>query len=311
MVELKNKSILVVGTVRNVERYITKEISRCIKALNEFSHVKFYLVESDSTDNTIKKLKLLQKSLPNFSFTSLGILKQKIPDRLERIRYCRNIYVQYVRLLSDEDRPTYVMVVDLDGMNSALNSKSIHSCFIRDDWNVVIANQTIGYYDILALRHPAWQINDWRFDHEYYKNNLNRLKLTKKSIFNKIKNYLDLDKTQRLAIYSKMIRIPKKNEWIKVDSGFGGAAIYKSQVFLNYDYSLEFETNETDHVTLHRKLVRNGGTIFINPAFINAHLNTYNINKFFLIRSLRGFIWSTKFIYQSKLYKNLKKIFKI
>ena len=163
----------------------------------------------------------------------------------------------------------------------------------------------------MDLRHPAWQINDWRADHEYYKNNLNRLKLTKNSRFTKIKKYLDLDKTQYLAIYSKMIRIPRKNEWIKVDSGFGGAAIYKSEVFLKYDYSKEFETSETDHVTLHRKLVRDGGRIYINPAFINSHFNTYNLNKFLIIRSFRTFIWSTKFIYQSTFYKNLKKLIKI
>ena len=307
--EKLESSILVVGTIKNGERTLQSEIKKCVKALSNFDRVNFYLVESDSSDKTLQILNELKISNSNFDFVSLGHLISRIPEQYNRIRYCRNEYVKYLRNIKIQ--PKFVLVVDLDGMNSALNSKSINSCFTRDDWDVVIANQTIGYYDILALRHPAWQINDWRADHEYYKNNLNRLKLTKNSRFTKIKKYLDLDKTQYLAIYSKMIRIPRKNEWIKVDSGFGGAAIYKSEVFLNYDYSKEFETSETDHVTLHRKLVRDGGRIYINPAFINSHFNTYNLNKFLIIRSFRTFIWGTKFIYQSKFYKNLKKLIKI
>jgi hypothetical protein len=302
-------SILVVGTIKNGERTLQSEIKKCLKALSNFDRVNFYLVESDSSDKTLQILNELKSSNSNFDFVSLGHLISRIPEQYNRIRYCRNEYVKYLRNIKIQ--PKFVLVVDLDGMNSALNSKSINSCFTRDDWDVVLANQTIGYYDILALRHPAWQINDWRADHEYYKNNLNRLMLAKSSRFSKIKKYLDLDKTQYLAIYSKMIRIPRKNEWIKVDSGFGGAAIYKSEVFLNYDYSKEFETSETDHVTLHRKLVRDGGRIYINPAFINSHFNTYNLNKFLIIRSFRTFIWGKKFIYQSKFYINLKKLIKI
>lgn len=303
------RSILVVGTIKNGERTLEREIRKCLKALSYFDKVSFYLVESDSSDKTLQILDNLKISNSNFDFVSLGDLSSRIPEQYNRIRYCRNEYVNYLRNI--KEKPELVLVVDLDGMNSALNSRSINSCFTRDDWDVVLANQTIGYYDILALRHHTWQINDWRADHEYYKNNLNRLQLTKRSSFNYIKKYLDLDKTQYLAIYSKMIRIPRKNEWINVDSGFGGAAIYKSQVFLNYDYSKEFETNETDHVTLHRKLVRDGGKIFINPAFINAHFNTYNLNKFLIIRSFRTFIWNRKHIYQSKFYKNLKKLIRI
>jgi hypothetical protein len=302
-------SILVVGTIRNGERNLQKEVRKCLNALSSFEKVSFYLVESDSTDKSLEILNKLKILNSNFDFISLGNVSSSIPEQYNRIRNCRNEYVKHLRNI--EEKPKFVLVVDLDGMNSALNSKSINSCFVRDDWDAVIANQTFGYYDILALRHPSWQISDWRLDHEYYRNNLNRLELSKSSIVNKIKKYLDLDKTQYLAIYSKMIMIPRKNEWIKVDSGFGGAAIYKSQVFLNHDYSKEFETNETDHVTLHRKLIRDGGRIFINPAFINSHFNTYNLNKFFIIRSFRTFVWNTKFIYESKFYKILKKLIKI
>jgi hypothetical protein len=45
-----------------------------------------------------------------------------------------------------------------------LTKEGVNSCFVRDDWAAVIANQTFGYYDILALRHNDWQKNDWTSD---------------------------------------------------------------------------------------------------------------------------------------------------
>lgn len=124
----------------------------------------------------------------------------------------------------------------------------------------------------------------------------------------KIIYFLFLDKIKRQVLYSKMIRINKKNSWIEVESGFGGAAIYKTEVLLKYDYSKEFKSVETDHVSLHRKLSRDGGKIFINPRFINSHFNTYNINRFFVLRMIRIILWHNKRIYQSKLYQLVKSI---
>ena len=166
---LDNKSILVVGTVRNTGKTITAEITNCLNALSEFKTINFYLVESDSNDNTLKKLEELKGDLTGFSFISLGFLDEKISNRLDRIRFCRNSYVQYIRTLEKEKMPDYVLVVDLDGMNSALNSQSVLSCFVRDDWDVVVSNQTFGYYDILALRHPTWQKSDWTEEYELEK----------------------------------------------------------------------------------------------------------------------------------------------
>jgi hypothetical protein len=305
---LNNKSILVVGTIRNVEKTITNEIIRCSNALSEFRNVSFYLVESDSDDNTLKKLEELKENLTNFSFLSLGVLDKKISNRLERIRFCRNSYVQHIRTLDKEQTPTYVLVVDLDGMNSALNFQSVLSCFVRNDWDVVVSNQTFGYYDILALRHPTWQKNDWAEEYELEKKKVKRPK--SKFWLHRVQYNLKIDKVKHRVLYSKMVRISKNSPWIEIQSGFGGAAIYKTKVFIKYDYSKEFETNETDHVSLHRKLLRDGGKIFINPKFINSHFNTYNLNRYFIVRKLRDFIWSHDFIYQSKFYGLLRSLSK-
>jgi hypothetical protein len=301
-------SILVVGTIRNVEKTVEKEIRICLRALKNFKEISFFLVESDSNDNTILILEKLKSKIPNFTYLTLGVLSNKIPDQYNRIRYCRNKYVTYIRSLKI-NKPKFVLVVDLDGMNSALTAKSINSCFEREDWDAVVANQTFGYYDILALRHSKWQENDWRKDWLFYKANLNRFRRNlNKGVFNKLREYLDLDKVNYLLVYSKMIRIPKSYPWISIDSGFGGAAIYRTQVFQKFNYAKEFKTMETDHVSLNRKLVRSGGKIFINPKFINSHFNSYNINRYFIVRLVRIFIWNNKKIYNSKLYRLLKYI---
>lgn len=301
-------SILVVGTIRNVEKTVEKEIRICLRALKNFKEISFFLVESDSNDNTILILEKLKSKIPNFTYLTLGVLSNKIPDQYNRIRYCRNKYVTYIRSLKI-NKPKFVLVVDLDGMNSALTAKSINSCFEREDWDAVVANQTFGYYDILALRHSKWQENDWRKDWLFYKANLNRFRRNlNKGVFNKLREYLDLDKVNYLLVYSKMIRIPKSYPWISIDSGFGGAAIYRTQVFQKFNYAKEFKTMETDHVSLNRKLVRSGGKIFINPKFINSHFNSYNINRYFIVRLVRIFIWNNKKIYNSKFYRLLKYI---
>jgi hypothetical protein len=301
------KSILVVGTVRNVEKSIFREIQRCKDSLTRFDDVFFHLIESDSTDSTLVQLESLKKLVPNFSYTTLGNIEFQINDRLERLRYCRNQYVEYIRALSIESQPLFVLVTDLDGMNSALTSKSIDSCFVRDDWDVVTANQTFGYYDILALRHPIWQKDDYTIQLDKRRKEIDASCNYK--YLNKLRKFIELDKLKYQFVYSKMIRIKKNSEWIQVDSGYGGAAIYRTEVFLKYDYSKEFDNSEADSVTLHRKLVRNSGRIFINPKFINSHFNTYNCNRYFLIRALRGFIWRNNLIYSSNLYKTSRSIF--
>jgi len=288
--------ILVTGTVSNVSKTIIREIEKLKIALSGFKIIKFYLVESDSTDETIKKLKILKSTSNNFDYISLGRLKSKIPDRLERIRFCRNKYIDFIRANS-KNCPTYILVADLDGMNTALKSKGVLSCFSRLDWDVVTANQTFGYYDILALRKDGWQENDWTEELKLMKDQLVWSEIHGCRIISKIRNYFVLTKLKQRILFAKMRRINSRSEWIKVDSAFGGLAIYKKEVFLNFDYIKEFHTIETDHVSLNRKIVRNGGNIYINPGLINSHLNEYNLSRILIFRLIREFVWNNKLIY--------------
>lgn len=290
------EDILVTGTVSNVSKTIRQEIEKLKLALSDFKQIKFYLVESDSTDTTLKELEFLKLTVSNFDYISLGSLKSAIPDRLERIRFCRNKYIDFIRT-NEENCSPYILVADLDGMNTALTSRGVNSCFSRLDWDVVTANQTFGYYDILALRKDEWQEDDWTEVFKLAKDTIVRSEVHRFRIMRRFRKYLILNKLKQNLLFSKMKRINFRSEWIKVDSAFGGLAIYKKEVFLNYDYTKEFDTIETDHVSLNRKIVRNGGNIYINPGLINSHFNEYNLSKIWIFRLTREFIWNNKFIY--------------
>ncbi len=291
-------NVLVVGTVSNVEKSMGKDLRRVLKSLTRFERVSIFLVESDSMDGTLQLLNDFQHELPHFDFLTEGNLKETIPDRVERIRYCRNMYVSHIRSLSEQDLPEFTIVVDLDGMNSAVTAKGVDSCFVLNTWDVVLSNQTGGYYDIFALRHPTWQPANCMEELRQHRSEIPSLKIGKFNLLNRLRQIWHYDRVRYLSIYSKMIRIKKDATWIKVNSGFGGLAIYRTELFLNYDYTnLDSQQSESEHVTLHRKIVENRGNIFINPAFINSRWNTYNVNRYFVVRQIRRMIWDSRWFY--------------
>ena len=170
---------------------------------------------------------------------------------------------------------------------------------------MVLSNQTGGYYDIYALRCKNWQINDCFSELAKIKANTPTPNYSNLNFYKRIKFLLYFDKARYLAIYSKMRKIRVTEPWIEVQSGFGGLAIYKTSVFINYNYDPDpGRLKESEHVAIHKKVTDSGGKIFINPAFINSKWNTYNINRYFLIRQTRRIFYDAGIVY--KLYKKLK-----
>ena len=288
--------ILLVGTVSNVSKTLSKEVRVVSRALSDLELVGIFLVESDSKDLTLEILSKLSNEISGFDFLSLGDLRNTIPDRIARIRFCRNQYVEYIRNLHESIDFDYVAVADLDGMNLALKRKGVQSSFSRNDWAGVLANQRCGYYDLLALRHPDWCPNDVMNDLRELQENIQQSSNSKIPIISRLIQRLSFDRARREAIYSQMRVIRKRSDWISVDSGFGGFGIYKVSEFLefNYDPMSPQEYLESEHVAFSRKIRECNKDIFINPAMINNYWNTYNINRYFIIRQLRQFYWNSR-----------------
>lgn len=276
---------LVVGTISNASKRFEADLGRIEKAFSSAGAVEYFLVESDSCDSTPKILATLKGKNLDFEFKTLGELRTRIPDRIERIRYCRNVYVGYIREGHSEHKWDYVVVADLDGMNSQVTAEGVRSSIAKmGEWDALFANQKHGYYDVFALRSAGWVESDLLQILRVDEGSLRR-----KSQKSNPVDYLRNQKRRQRVLYSKMRRIPQNSQIISVDSAFGGLGIYKPKMFLEFDYSLIAGQvpDGSEHVTFHKRCVEGGFSLGINPEMINATFNEYNINKHYLIRFLK------------------------
>jgi hypothetical protein len=263
---ISDKEIVILGLCRNVSQQLENDVRRLLESFQDFSKIHFRFVESDSSDSTLRVLSQLESDVANFKFLSLGNLQEQISERVARICHCRNICLQ---ILHDDPalaKCVYVVVSDLDGVNSLLTRSAVLSCWKRIDWDACMANQAAPYYDIYALRHPVWSPDDcWHFETQLRSTGVNPLSARKR------------------AIYARMITISSDSEWIPVDSAFGGLAIYKRELFNNVQYFSVLPNGDhvCEHVTLHQQMKMNGARLFINPSLINSGWNTHNSSKRF------------------------------
>lgn len=138
---------------------IRNDVNRRIEAIGEYKRLDWYLVESDSDDDTLYRLCELKNNLEGFNYLSFGELRAEYPERIDRLIYCRNKYYDYVNLL-EWSNYDYVIVMDFDGINNKLNKLTFWSSWEKSDWDVVTANQDGPYYDIWALKHKYWNPSD-------------------------------------------------------------------------------------------------------------------------------------------------------
>jgi len=247
--------VLIAGTARNVERFIRSDIDCLKKSFFDFKKIHFLIIESDSSDATLKKLAQLKSEHNSFDYISLGNLSDTLTKRTERIAFCRNKVIDVLLSNPHYSQVSYVAVADLDSVNAKLTREGIRSCWdAAVDWGAMTANQTDEYYDIWALRHDYWNADDcW----------LQRKELERftSPLF-----------AENLSILSKKIHISPITPPIEVDSAFGGLAIYKRDAFVSSRYvGLREDGSEIcEHVPFHRQMKENGFSLFINPRMINC-----------------------------------------
>ena len=259
---LAQKKFVVAGLVRNCEKHVKAEIRRIKDALSGAQHVSWLLIESDSSDATLSALADLKNEIPDFDYISLGVLRDRLQVRTERLAYCRNTFRREISSNPKYEDADYVIVSDLDGTNPDLTAASIASCWERDDWDGCTANQRGPYYDVWTLRHNEWSPNDCFEQYRFY------LGMKQRAF-----------KAYYKSIYARMIRLPLDSEWIEVDAAFGGFAIYKKAVMAHSEYiGVTSDGKEIcEHVLFSQKLRHQGYRIFINPRLINSgkSMHTY------------------------------------
>ena len=256
----------IVGAARNCGPFIEADVARIEAALAPFGSTSWFVVESDSRDETVACLQRLRTTRDNFGYVSLGDLIETLPKRTERLALCRNRYLEEIERVAALDSATHVVVVDLDGINAEITSDAVATCWAREDWDVVAACQTGPYYDLWALRHPLWCASDWR----KYKTYLESV------------GYSEM-KAMDLALAGKEITIRGRNTWIAVSSAFGGMAIYRRGVLRGRRYNGLHDDGDQicEHVPLHLAMVDGGAKIFINPLLVNAHYTEHTWRRSF------------------------------
>jgi len=260
----------VTGIARDVAKILPRELSRIEKKLKKiFELVTFLVIESDSKDNTTKVLNDIKNERNNFDYKSLGKIESILPNRIQRLAFCRNVYVKEIRenkLYEDID---FVAIVDFDIKNNRLRLNELKKLISEHGWSAIFANQTGLYYDIYALRKKGWVENDCFTE------------------YRKFSMSMSSQDAKELAIWSKMRKIRRNSPLIPVDSAFGGLGIYRKNVFMKFDYSLSPEQlHESEHVSLHKKITDSNGLLFINPNMTNFSWGAYSLSRFKFFRML-------------------------
>lgn len=254
-IPINSARVLLAGTARDVATYVEKEVTRLYSCLSGFKEVFCLIVESDSGDETVSKLKELKSILRNFEFVSLGPLSKTMPTRTERLAFCRNRIVHELRVDPRLALIDYVVLADLDGVNAELSAAKIAQCWtVNELWDVVTANQAAIYFDIRALRHPDWCPDDcWELK-------------------SRLDPILGDSQSLNLSLLARQVKLSPEGGLIEVESAFGGFAIYRKPAFLAGEYcGLGSDLREIcEHVPFHRQLRLSGYHIYINCALINC-----------------------------------------
>ncbi len=288
---LSQSNLLVAGLARNCEKKLEDEVRQINLAFSDAKSINWLVIESDSDDRTLDVLnKLSNKDF--FDFISLGKLEKKIPNRTERIAKCRNLYLEELKFNSKYNEIDYVIVADLDGVNSKLSLKSVKSCWETDvDWDACFANQSAPYYDIWALRHDLWNPADCFEQNAFFS-----------------KYSVDVFFNRYSSILSKMITIPEDVEPIKVKSAFGGLGIYKKNLLLKGEYSglKDNGENECEHLNFHINHLSEAN-LYIIPSLINSGWNEHSRQRSKLFLFI--LFCATRF-FSIKTIKKLTELFK-
>ena len=278
--------IVIASIARNIGDTFSKDYDRVLKAFSEFTIIRWIIVESNSTDNSLKLLKTYSELSTKILYVSLQPAKVIRNTRTIDLAAARNKYLELFGEIRNETEVDYLVVCDLNNLNNKLNKEVVQSCWVQNDWAAVLANQNGPYYDVWALRHKFWNDFDcW----ERYENLLKIYRKPSLALWD--------------AVYSRMIKIPKNWNWIKVDSAFGGIGIYRTAYLDNCKYVGTNTNGEQvcEHVSFNSGIIDNGGSIYINPKFINFNLTDHSRRKKYFR------LYNVKYLIRQKIKIKIKK----
>mgnify|MGYP003774033503 CR=1 FL=1 len=231
---------MICGLASNCAERMKQNVLQLSSCFSSDELLAIHVVESDSTDDTIQYLKNFKHENGMFSSCSLGDLKARIPNRVERIQFCRENYVAWLRESALLLKADAVLVTDFDIEFHLLTRKRLDYLLmpiLRNHIDAIFPNIHGPYYDLYALRCDGWVMTDVWED------------------VSKFRTILPLEECLEAFIYSKQIKLGGGG-LLPVQSAFGGLGVYKPSVFRTCNYAPW--KNVCEHLTLHQNMMKFG-----------------------------------------------------
>ena len=233
-------NLTICSCCQNVRRFLPGLRANFEKILKDVKGYNIVFFENDSRDGTLEYLLEWQKEDDErVKVLTQSGLDHRFPSRTVRLAYCRNQILKVVRGLPNE----YTLVIDADNVASGpeFSVEGFWSNFqLEEPWDVVCANSIGRYYDIWALRTDECPGDCWRLAGRYG-------------------GQIGPNNAHAKYVGDHQKEITKVT---RVDSAFGGAAVYKTSVLQRGVY---IGDAGCEHVPFHRML---NARIYINPKFI-------------------------------------------
>ena len=271
--------ILVSGCARNVEDTLELVVSNLSK-LKDYGHdLTFFLVESDSKDKTLEKLRTMACNMEDFSYESVGNLRSSMPDRIDRLVFCRNRYMQF--FLSNIADFDFLLVADLDEVNLEISWDGVLNELSRTASNRVFFPSNAGhYYDVYALRSECWP---------------NSMLLSWVSMALRIVRCPKLTRYLMGTVTRQITSFELKSR-TTVSSAFGGLAIYGAALFsADSKYVHTYDSmgiSECEHVGLNFSLAKRADEMVIIKDWQNSGSQAHTLARRILEPVLSPGRWS-------------------
>ncbi len=281
--------IFLIGMSKNCYKSLKNNLDYLIK-FKEMTNlnIKICIVDSDSVDGTKQYCKKLEEENKIEKFIEVDKLEEKYRSRIKRLALSRNEGLNFIKKEMNQDSIFVPMDMDLDlfSLTSFDALKNIFKSFIESDSDCLFPYSIPYYYDIFALRKQGWVKN----------NNI----YTSKKIKNKIIFFSFL--INYFLIFRKQKHIKKfKQEFISVESAFGGIGMYKVSRELLEKSKYLTNVNNEDMFSEH---------IYFNQNFDKLAISTkWNIESPKEYTFFKSFSLNEKVKYVLKTFKNDLKTF--
>jgi glycosyltransferase involved in cell wall biosynthesis len=237
--------VCIVGLARNIGGILPVSISRIEETVRHFAAWKAVVFENDSEDDTKAVLSQWAADDPEHVVVQLvnngrphlhGFEQARVVAMADYRNRCREMVREH---MPDAD---YVIVLDLD----AWGGWSVHGIINGIGWHSRIPKAACMASTSL-FKHRGTLI-DGKAPWAHYDNWA----------------YRWLGWATRIGPWFTFWLPPPGAPPIEVNSAFGGCGIYKTQPYLEAEYS--GDNGDCEHVNFHRTMKNKGWTIYLNPA---------------------------------------------